>query len=622
MYVLYALQRFSRKKSISRDITYPAKASVKKKVDKPVLRDFALKISNDQSRQRSKSELPDSSSVEHIQFHEEVDQLCRAVRDFKCSTDKLNAHIDRHCNRIKGVLSRTPQSDDNACSGTVESSIASEEDQQRILNSQSGWDTTQSSRQCNSAPLYCRFTAVATGARESIALANKKICSFLAMEETISSLLTQVEEANWKIESIKERLRKSLWRAGSVECELLNVRKYFQQQLSIHEKGIAEQYATELQTEREKTRESLKIASDNKQLAENRKHEIDYLKAVNSSLQGEVELANSHARQTMENLTQANTELRESLRQANVTAEQKIKTLTETNQMLLQQIQQTSVRIKTTEEQIKKLKEEVDSRRGQELHWQVEKKEVELTSKQLGSGGWATVNVAKFRGLEVAAKCLHNVILNSYNRRLFEREMNIAAQIRHPNLVQFIGAVIDEEPIILTEMMYTSLREIIPIEAKELTHEQIPPICKDVARALTYLHAMKPCPIIHRDVSSPNILLEPSANSMWKAKLSDYGSANFVPMVKTRGPGNAVYAAPESLNPKLQTTKMDVFSYGVLLVEIYLREFPDPNSREEMVYEVGLRYPNVALLIKNCLDSSPSKRLDMSDVLDKLHCIL
>lgn len=96
------------------------------------------------------------------------------------------------------------------------------------------------------------------------------------------------------------------------------------------------------------------------------------------------------------------------------------------------------------------------------------------------------MKVAVFRGQRVAAKCLHHQIISAHNIRLFTREMNIAAQARHPNLLQFIGATIDGEPIILTELMPTSLRSFM--ETSKLTKQQIKSVASDVARALNYLH--------------------------------------------------------------------------------------------------------------------------------------
>ncbi len=92
-----------------------------------------------------------------------------------------------------------------------------------------------------------------------------------------------------------------------------------------------------------------------------------------------------------------------------------------------------------------------------ETQWVVERREIQLTGPELGRGGWATVSVATFRGVRVAAKCIHNQIISGYNIYLFEREMDMAARIRHPNLLQFIGATRTGELIILTELMPTSL---------------------------------------------------------------------------------------------------------------------------------------------------------------------
>ena len=82
--------------------------------------------------------------------------------------------------------------------------------------------------------------------------------------------------------------------------------------------------------------------------------------------------------------------------------------------------------------------------------WVVRRDEINLTDEELGRGGWAVVRVARFRKTLVAAKCLYGQIASNYNRLLFIREMNMAARVRHPNLLQFIGATLRGELIILT----------------------------------------------------------------------------------------------------------------------------------------------------------------------------
>ena len=252
--------------------------------------------------------------------------------------------------------------------------------------------------------------------------------------------------------------------------------------------------------------------------------------------------------------------------------------------------------------------------RGYDQFWVVNREEIQLTDQELGRGAWAVVRVAKFRGLQVAAKCLHNLIVSDYNRQLFVREMSIAARVRHPNLVQYIGAMMDGEPIILTELMATSLRAVL--ERRPFNHAQITSISLDVARALNYLHLMHPDPIIHRDISSANVLLEPGPNNSWRAKVSDYGSANFLQQLITAGPGNPTYAAPEADIPSQQSPKMDVYSYGVLLLEMCSRRFPNPEECEALLQRV--QQPAMVALIRQCMEREPMRRPTMSDIIQQL----
>ena len=113
----------------------------------------------------------------------------------------------------------------------------------------------------------------------------------------------------------------------------------------------------------------------------------------------------------------------------------------------------------------------------------------------------------------------------------------MAARVHHPNLLQFIGATLEGEMIILTELMPTSVRGELE-SRRTFSQHQIISISLDVARALNYLHLMQPNPIIHRDITSANVLLEPKHSNSWRAKVSDYGSVNLLERLKTAAPGN------------------------------------------------------------------------------------
>ena len=249
--------------------------------------------------------------------------------------------------------------------------------------------------------------------------------------------------------------------------------------------------------------------------------------------------------------------------------------------------------------------------------WLVRRAEIHMTSEKLGGGGWGEVKVAEFRGVRVAAKVLFKQLQSPYYHNIFIREMNMASRVRHPNLVQFIGASMDTEKVILMELMPTSLRQhladnapSIPSTAFRLT------VSLDVARALNYLHLMQPDPIIHRDISSANVLLEPLSNHSWRAKVTDYGSVNLQNQLTTKNPGNPVYSAPESGDPSMQTTKMDIFSFGVLLVEMCTAQFPEVATREAMIRSISERH--WVDMIRGCIQEDQQKRPSASRITTQL----
>ena len=183
--------------------------------------------------------------------------------------------------------------------------------------------------------------------------------------------------------------------------------------------------------------------------------------------------------------------------------------------------------------------------------------------QSLGAGSFGQVFKGRYCGCVVAIKKLHFSTLSQKQRDGFEREMKIASRCRHPCLLQFIGATQDESPLFVTELMETSLQKLLKKRKQEnqhLSETEIIVICLDVARALNYLHRRQP-PIVHRDVSSANVLLW-KQNNQWRGKLGDYGTAKFLQDTMTAHPGTQIYEAPEIRYPSGQTVAVSLF-YGI-----------------------------------------------------------
>ena len=309
------------------------------------------------------------------------------------------------------------------------------------------------------------------------------------------------------------------------------------------------------------------------------------------------------------------------LQQDNTRLQQEVSSLHEDNALRTQNLQQEIVRL---QEEARQLQLDQQPKLGSDTDisfWVVSHNEVRPTGQVLGEGGWGRVVVGSFRGQDVAMKQLHSIISSSdYYRDLLRREISLMAKVRHPNLLLFMAAVLDSPsntPIIITELMDTNLRQAY--HNAQLTSNGVKlSILRDVSAALNYLH-LQSNPIIHRDVSSANVLLLALSNNKWRGKLSDFGSANLVQHAITPGPGAAMYTAPEVFKGEQQTTKMDVFSFGKLLCEVLSNRLPDPDAFPSMLQSMAKDWPLMHQLISSCVQQDPNKRPAMSYIVDQLN---
>ena len=220
-------------------------------------------------------------------------------------------------------------------------------------------------------------------------------------------------------------------------------------------------------------------------------------------------------------------------------------------------------RVEAQNQRLREMEQKLAQTEKSSYDWIISRNEVQVTDKRLGSGGWGTVYEGRYCGCAVAVKRIHEEIASPYRLKIFQREIDMASKCRHPCLLQFIGAIIDEDcPLLVTELMETSLRRLL--NKKSLSIEEVSIISLDVARALNYLHQKRPVPMIHRDINSANVLLWRKAEretgiqeAQWRGKVSDYGTAKFVEQVMTQAPGCLAYSAPEA-RTTTQTAKVSL----------------------------------------------------------------
>ena len=222
----------------------------------------------------------------------------------------------------------------------------------------------------------------------------------------------------------------------------------------------------------------------------------------------------------------------------------------------------------------------------------------------LGTGSYGGVCKAKCDGLPCAAKIMHPTLFDlrdpgtvSYLRK-FEEECRLLSLARHPNVVQYLGTYRDPDtrlPVLLMELCDESLCRFLERSPGPLPYHTQLNISHDITLALVYLHSNG---LTHRDLTGNNVLMIAGV----RAKVTDFGMSKLAsvnprmtPM--TLCPGNVQYMSPEALEePPSYTDKLDMFSFGVLLVQIMTRQFPNPGPRFQVLPD-DPRFPDGTLRV-------------------------
>ncbi|XP_065851518.1 G-type lectin S-receptor-like serine/threonine-protein kinase CES101 isoform X2 [Euphorbia lathyris] len=270
------------------------------------------------------------------------------------------------------------------------------------------------------------------------------------------------------------------------------------------------------------------------------------------------------------------------------------------------------------------------------------------TTKKLGEGGFGQVYKGILQdGLQVAVKRLSRN--SGQGIAEFRNEIVLIAKLQHTNLVRLVGCCIQrEEKILIYEFMENKSLDAFlfdPIQKNLLDWKKRLHIIEGISQGLLYLHKYSRLRIVHRDLKAGNILLDAEMNP----KISDFGMArifgrNELEARTRRIVGTYGYIAPEYALRGIVSTKVDVFSYGVLLLEIvsgkkhnksYGSEYPlnligiawdlwsegrglelmDQTMNGSCPQNEVLRCIHIGLL---CAQDQPADRPHMSDVLSML----
>ncbi|CAN6205642.1 unnamed protein product [Urochloa humidicola] len=269
-------------------------------------------------------------------------------------------------------------------------------------------------------------------------------------------------------------------------------------------------------------------------------------------------------------------------------------------------------------------------------------------SNKLGEGGFGSVYKGDLSGQEVAVKRLSKG--SGQGLEELRNELVLVAKLHHKNLVRLEGFCLEEgERLLVYEYMTNKSLDTVlfdPEEKRRLDWRKRFNIIEGVARGLQYLHEDSQKKIVHRDMKASNVLLDADMNP----KIGDFGLARLFGQDQTRDVTNRIvgtfgYMSPEYVMRGQYSTKSDVFSFGILVIEIITghrntehyfheqnediistvwRHWSEGTIPEMIDDSLGRNYSetevlkcvNIGLL---CLQQNPMDRPTMSDVMVMLN---
>jgi serine/threonine protein kinase len=219
---------------------------------------------------------------------------------------------------------------------------------------------------------------------------------------------------------------------------------------------------------------------------------------------------------------------------------------------------------------------------------------------------------------------------------MLSREIDIMRRLAHPNVLHFVGMSLGRGQVggigLVTDLIeYGSLAKVLHADKVQFTYEGKLQIMSGVASGMAYLAHQQP-QIIHRDLKTENILMARE----YIPKIADFGLSRMVENkvnLTIHAVGTALHVSPEAINGNRYTEQSDIFSFGVVMLELYHEKRPHkivpvtfneafPLATENLLFagdDVPSGYRN---LINQCLSKDPSDRGTFSKIVSILDQLL
>ena len=252
--------------------------------------------------------------------------------------------------------------------------------------------------------------------------------------------------------------------------------------------------------------------------------------------------------------------------------------------------------------------------------------------QRLGQGAFGEVYKATWATTPVAVKRLIDQSLRGEALRSFCDEAYLLSTLHHPNILQFIGVVIQPDKLcIVTEFMSEGDLSMFLRQAKvTFTPAQKLHFMLDAARGLAFLHTRS---VIHRDVKAANYLV----NAKHEVKISDFGLSRSTSNESMTHVGTPAWTAPEVILHEKFNESADVYSFGVVMWEILTQQeiyagMSAIKVAMKVVDPIGpLRPPIpqrtdlpecVLELMRRCYETNPKRRPTMDEIVEGIDDLL